>query len=54
MIGESPDQAQSDLEDAGLKVVIAPDPVFSDQADKDTVAKAVGPTIQRYLTGKID
>ncbi|WP_225848389.1 Stk1 family PASTA domain-containing Ser/Thr kinase [Streptomyces sp. HPF1205] len=39
VIGESPDKAQSDLEDAGLKVVIAPDRVYSDEADKDTVAR---------------
>jgi serine/threonine-protein kinase len=30
--------AQQTLQDAGLKVVLAPDKVFSDEADKDTVA----------------
>jgi eukaryotic-like serine/threonine-protein kinase len=39
VIGESPDDAQQDLEEAGLKVVIAPERVFSDQADKDEVAR---------------
>jgi serine/threonine-protein kinase len=39
VIGESPDNARKDLEDAGLNVVIAPDRVYSDQADKDTVAQ---------------
>jgi serine/threonine-protein kinase len=39
VIGESSDDAMSDLEDAGLTVVVAPDRVYSDQADKDTVAR---------------
>jgi serine/threonine-protein kinase len=38
VIGESVPDAQQDLEDAGLDVVLAPDKVFSDDADKDTVA----------------
>ncbi|WP_405580501.1 Stk1 family PASTA domain-containing Ser/Thr kinase [Streptomyces sp. NBC_01190] len=43
VVGEPVDDARQDLTDAGLKVVVAPDPVFSDQADKDTVA-AISPT----------
>lgn len=39
VIGKPVDEAQQDLADAGLKVVIAPDQVFSDEADKDTVAR---------------
>ncbi|MBM9505490.1 Stk1 family PASTA domain-containing Ser/Thr kinase [Actinacidiphila acididurans] len=39
VIDESPDQAQQDLTDAGLKVVIAPDTVYSDQADSGNVAR---------------
>jgi serine/threonine-protein kinase len=38
VIGDSVPDAQQALEDAGLKVVLAPDTVFSDEADKDTVA----------------
>jgi serine/threonine-protein kinase len=38
VIGESVTDAQQELEDAGLKVVLAPGKVFSDEADKDTVA----------------
>ncbi len=39
VIGESVTDAQQKLEDAGLKVVLAPGKVFSDEADKDTVAQ---------------
>lgn len=38
VIGESVTDAQQKLEDAGLKVVLAPGKVFSDEAGKDTVA----------------
>ncbi|WP_433888863.1 Stk1 family PASTA domain-containing Ser/Thr kinase [Streptomyces sp. CA-111067] len=38
VIGKSVTDAQQELEDAGLKVVLAPDKVFSDEADADTVA----------------
>jgi serine/threonine-protein kinase len=38
VIGDSVTDAQQTLQDAGLKVVLAPDKVFSDEADKDTVA----------------
>ncbi|MFF6956066.1 Stk1 family PASTA domain-containing Ser/Thr kinase [Streptomyces sp. NPDC008317] len=40
VIGDSVTDAQQQLEDAGLKVVLAPDKVFSDVADKDQVALA--------------
>ncbi|SCD89058.1 serine/threonine protein kinase [Streptomyces sp. DvalAA-14] len=39
VIGDPVPDAQQQLEDAGLKVALAPDEVFSDEADKDTVAK---------------
>jgi eukaryotic-like serine/threonine-protein kinase len=38
VVGESVADAQQELEDAGLKVVLAPGKVYSDKADKDTVA----------------
>lgn len=38
VIGESVADAQQDLQDAGFTVVLAPEKVFSDEADKDTVA----------------
>lgn len=38
VIGDSVTDAQQALQDAGLSVVLAPDKVFSDEADKDTVA----------------
>ena len=38
VIGDSVTDAQQALEQAGLKVVLAPGKVFSDQADKDQVA----------------
>lgn len=38
VIGDSVTDAQQKLQDAGLKVVLAPDKVFSDVADEDTVA----------------
>jgi serine/threonine-protein kinase len=38
VVGQSVADAQQALEDAGLKVVLAPGKVFSDKADKDTVA----------------
>lgn len=38
VIGDSVTDAQQALQDAGLVVVLAPDKVFSDEADKDTVA----------------
>jgi len=38
VVGDSVTDAQQSLEDAGLKVVLAPGKVFSDQADADTVA----------------
>lgn len=38
VIGDSVTDAQQKLEQAGLKVVLAQDKVFSDEADKDTVA----------------
>lgn len=38
VIGSSVADAQQALEDAGLKVVLAPGKVYSDEADKDTVA----------------
>ncbi|MEW1865321.1 Stk1 family PASTA domain-containing Ser/Thr kinase [Streptomyces sp. NPDC088194] len=38
VVGESVTDAQQDLEAAGLKVVLAPGKVFSDEADKDQVA----------------
>lgn len=38
VVGESVTDAQQDLEDAGLDVVLAPGKVFSDDADPDTVA----------------
>jgi beta-lactam-binding protein with PASTA domain/serine/threonine protein kinase len=40
VIGDSVTDARQELADAGLKVVLAPDKVFSDVADKDTVALA--------------
>lgn len=38
VIGDSVTDAQQKLQDAGFAVVLAPDKVFSDEADKDTVA----------------
>nr|WSX74068.1 Stk1 family PASTA domain-containing Ser/Thr kinase [Streptomyces sp. NBC_00899]WSX79867.1 Stk1 family PASTA domain-containing Ser/Thr kinase [Streptomyces sp. NBC_00899] len=38
VIGESVTDAQQDLQDAGFTVVLAPEKVFSDEADADTVA----------------
>ena len=38
VVGEPLDQATSDLEDAGFKVVVAPDQVFSPDADPGAVA----------------
>ncbi|WP_333770877.1 Stk1 family PASTA domain-containing Ser/Thr kinase [Streptomyces sp. IBSBF 2435] len=38
VIGDSVTDAQQELQDAGFTVVLAPEKVFSDQADKDTVA----------------
>ncbi|WP_073497327.1 Stk1 family PASTA domain-containing Ser/Thr kinase [Actinacidiphila paucisporea] len=38
VIGESVTDAQQDLQGAGFTVVLAPEKVFSDEADKDTVA----------------
>lgn len=38
VIGDSVTDAQQKLQDAGLRVVLAPEKVFSDEADKDTVA----------------
>ncbi|MEE4541609.1 Stk1 family PASTA domain-containing Ser/Thr kinase [Streptomyces sp. V4-01] len=38
VVGDSVTDAQQALQDAGLKVVLAPDKVFSDDADKDSVA----------------
>lgn len=38
VIGESVTDAQQQLQDAGFKVVLAPEKVFSDDADADTVA----------------
>jgi len=38
VVGQSVADAQQALEDAGLKVVLAPGKVYSDKADKDTVA----------------
>jgi serine/threonine-protein kinase len=40
VIGDSVTDAQQELQDAGLTVVLAPDKVFSDVAGKDTVALA--------------
>lgn len=38
VIGKSVADAQQQLQDAGLTVVVAPEQVYSDEADKDTVA----------------
>jgi beta-lactam-binding protein with PASTA domain len=38
VVGESVTDAQQDLQDAGFTVILAPDKVFSDDADEDTVA----------------
>ncbi|MBY8876552.1 Stk1 family PASTA domain-containing Ser/Thr kinase [Actinacidiphila acidipaludis] len=38
VVGQSVTDAQQALEEAGLKVVLAPGKVYSDEADKDTVA----------------
>ncbi|WP_093714545.1 Stk1 family PASTA domain-containing Ser/Thr kinase [Actinacidiphila alni] len=38
VVGDSVTDAQQELQDAGLKVVLAPEKVFSDVADKDSVA----------------
>ncbi|HEY5836396.1 Stk1 family PASTA domain-containing Ser/Thr kinase, partial [Streptomyces sp.] len=40
VVGDSVTDAQQKLQDAGLRVVLAPDKVFSDVADQDTVALA--------------
>lgn len=48
VIGDSVTDAQQQLQEAGLKVVLAPDKVFSDAADKDKVA-LVSPDVDTEL-----